>query len=474
MSVKKLSLASLILLSLTACSSGGGKSGETNLKRQNELTQAQAELDSVKSELVKANQDLSSAQSELSKATHTVQQAQADLAKAQADKNTTAAQLAQAKANLANAEKAKEIAESKLSVANNEKQAVQNQLNSANGDLVKAKSDLQQAQADLAKAQVDKNTTAAQLAQAKANLANAEKAKEIAESKLSVANNEKQAVQNQLNSANGDLVKAKSDLQQAQADLAKAQADKNTTAAQLAVAEKAKSEAEMALQNKNKVIKEIVRKAAEITNEQGREYSWVSYTESSLPQGLSKHAFISMSAENLDGIFVGDHYIYLTPNVTLISRDHKAFWDSAEPKQSSFRVERINGKKTENLPLNGEATYIGKGFNSDNVGLLNYKVNFAEKTGVGSISQFNNASIPTIQLEKGNIVDGMIQANASAENGVTGKYALGFYGDNAQSIAGEAYLYKQFEGGITTDSRTAKKYSDSERGTVFGIAGERQ
>lgn len=33
MSVKKLSLASLILLSLTACSSGGGKSGETNLKR---------------------------------------------------------------------------------------------------------------------------------------------------------------------------------------------------------------------------------------------------------------------------------------------------------------------------------------------------------------------------------------------------------------------------------------------------------
>lgn len=405
MSVKKLSLASLILFGITACSSGGGSSSENNTKPQNEPTQVQSELDSVKSELAKANQNLASTQNDLSKAASAVKQAQADLAKAQ----------------------------------------------------------------------TDKNTTAEQLAQAKANLTNAEKAKEALESKLSAANNEKQAVQNQLNSANTDLVKAKNDLQQAQADLAKAQADKNTTAEQLAAAEKAKSEAEIALQNKNEVMKEIVRKAAEITNEQGREYSWVNYTGlSSLPQGLSKHAFISMSAENLDGIFVGDHYIYLTPNVMVVSRDNKAFWDSAEPKQSSFRVQGINGIKTENLPLTGEATYIGKGFNSDNVGLLNYKVNFEEKTGVGSISQFNNGSIPTIQLEKGNIVDGMIQANASAENGVTGKYELGFYGDSAQSIAGEAYLYKQFEGGIPTNGYTAEKYGDSERGTVFGIAGVRQ
>ncbi|MEG9488259.1 factor H binding protein domain-containing protein [Mannheimia indoligenes] len=428
MSVKKLSLASLILFGITACSSGGGSSNVITDKPQH--NSIQTELDTTKSELATSTSDL--------------QKAQAELAKLKSDKNATSEQLTQAKINLENAEKAKGLAESKLATMNNEKQAVQNQLNSVNAELAKARNELQ-------------------------------KSKEVAESKLTTINNEKQAVQNQLNSANAELVKAKNELQKAEANLAKAQADKNSTAEQLATAKQEKEAAELALRNKTAVIKEIVRKAAEITNEQGREYSWVDYTGlSSLPQGLSKHAFISMTTENLDGIFVGDHYIYLTPNVMVISRDNKAFWDDAAPKQSSFRIQSINGTKTESLPSAGEATYIGKGFNSDNIGLLNYKVNFAEKTGVGSLSQFNNTAIPTIQLEKGNIVDGMIKANASASGGISGKYELGFYGENAQAIAGEAYLYKQFEGGITTNKTTAEKYGDSERGTVFGVAGEKQ
>lgn len=366
-----------------------------------------------------------------------------ELAKLKDNQSATSEQLSQAKINLENTEKAKGLAESKLATMNNEKQAVQNQLNSANAELIKARNELQ-------------------------------KSKEVAESKLTTINNEKQAVQNQLNSANTELAKAKNELQKAEANFAQAQADKNSTAEQLAKAKQEKEAAELALKNKVALIKEIVQKAAEITKEQGRNYSWIDHTGLSLPKGLSKHAFISMSAENLDGIFVGDHYIYLTPNVMVISRDNKAFWDDAAPKQSSFRIQSINGTKTESLPSAGEATYIGKGFNSDNIGLLNYKVNFAEKTGVGSLSQFNNAAIPTIQLEKGNIVDGMIKANASASGGISGKYELGFYGENAQAIAGETYLYKQFEGGITTNKTTAEKYGDRERGTVFGVAGEKQ
>lgn len=296
MTAQKLSLAALILFSLSACSSGG--SSANNEKPQtNPTQQAQTELDSFKSALAKANQDLASAQSELSKAKTALQQAQTDLTKALSDKNTTADQLAQAKARLANAEKAQESAENKLSSANRETQSVKSQLNSANNEM------------------------------------------QAVQNQLNSANSEMQTVQNQLNSANTDLVKAKNDLQQAQADLAKAQADKNTTAEQLAAAEKAKAEAEIALQNKNEVMREIVRKAAEITNERGRDYSRIDYTYlPSLPQGWSKHAFISMSAENLDGIFVGDHYIYVTPDATLVSRDNKAFWDSATPRQSSFRV----------------------------------------------------------------------------------------------------------------------------------------
>ncbi|MEG9482036.1 factor H binding protein domain-containing protein [Mannheimia sp. HC-2023] len=427
MYVKKLSLASLILFGITACSSGGGSSNVITDKPQH--NSIQTELDTTKSELATSTSDL--------------QKAQAELAKLKSDKNATSEQLTQAKINLENAEKAKGFAESKLATMNNEKQAVQNQLNSVNAELAKARNDLQ-------------------------------KSKEVAESKLTTINNEKQAVQNQLNSANAELVKAKNELQKAEANLAKAQADKNSTAEQLATAKQEKEAAELALKNKTALIKEIVQKAAEITKEQGRNYSWIDHTGLSLPKGLSKHAFISMSAENLDGIFVGNHYIYLTPNVMVISRDNKAFWDDAAPKQSSFRIQSINGTKTESLPSAGEATYIGKGFNSDNIGLLNYKVNFAEKTGVGSLSQFNNAAIPTIQLEKGNIVDGMIKANASASGGISGKYELGFYGENAQAIAGETYLYKQFEGGITTNKTTTEKYGDSERGTVFGVAGEKQ
>ncbi|WP_025236980.1 factor H binding protein domain-containing protein [Mannheimia sp. USDA-ARS-USMARC-1261] len=428
MSVKKLSLASLILFGITACSSGGGSSDVITDKPQN--NSVQTELDTTKSELATSTSDL--------------QKAQAELAKLKSDKNATSEQLTQAKINLENAEKAKGLAESKLATMNNEKQAVQNQLNSVNAELAKARNELQ-------------------------------KSKEVAESKLTTINNEKQAVQNQLNSANTELAKAKNELQKAEANFAQTQADKNSTAEQLATAKQEKEAAELALKNKTALIKEIVQKAAEITNEQGREYSWVNYTGlSSLPQGLSKHAFISMSAENLDGIFVGNHYIYLTPSVTVVGYDISAFWNEDTTEQRRFRVNRIEGVRTTNLPTSGEVTYVGKAFNSDNVGTLNYKVNFTEKTGGGSLSQFNNTAIPTIQLEKGNIVDGMIKANASASGGISGKYELGFYGENAQAIAGETYLYKQFEGGITTNKTTAEKYGDSERGTVFGVAGEKQ
>lgn len=388
MSVKKLTLASLIILSLTACSSGGSSSNTNNDKPKN--NSIQTELDTTKLELAKATNDL------------------------------------------------------------------------------------QKAQAELEKLKSDKNATSEQLTQAKTNLENAEKAKGLAESKLSTMNNEKKEVENQLNSANSELAKAKNELQKAEANLAKAQADKNSTTEQLEAANQEKEAAELALKNKTALIKEIVQKAAEITKEQGRNYSWIDHTGLSLPKGLSKHSFISMSAENLDGIFVGNHYIYLTPNVTVVGRDISAYWSDVAPEQSRFRVHRIEGLKTTNIPTSGEATYVGKAFNSDNVGTLNYKVNFVDKTGAGSISQFNNTAIPTIHLEQGSITDGMIKSNASTESGTLGKYELGFYGENAQSIAGEVYLYNQFEGGVVTNNSTTKKYQDTERGTVFGIAGERQ
>lgn len=119
------------------------------------------------------------------------------------------------------------------------------------------------------------------------------------------------------------------------------------------------------------------------------------------------------------------------------------------------------------------ATYIGHGFNADNVGTLNYQVDFANKTGSGSVSNFNNANIPTIQLTEGKILSGQIKADATAGDAV-GRYELGFYGQNARTIAGEVYISKQFEGGIETNGGTRNKYNDTQRGTHFGIVGEKQ
>lgn len=377
MSVKKTSLAALILLSLTACSSGGSSSNNQTL--QNELNQAKASLDTAK----KAEQAALSAKSA--------------------------------------AEKASADAQKLVVTTNQDKQALQNELNSAKSALTKARTDLTSAQTQL-------NTAKSELSQVQAD---------------------KTATIEQLASAKKEL----------------------------ATAEQAKLQAEQALADKTALLTEIVNKAGAITEELSGigAYRWISYNENQLSSGLSKHPFISISAANQDGIFVGNHYVYLTPDVQLIGREHTAYWSNAKPEPNNFRIQRILGDSTAQLPVGGEASYAGKGFNSDNLGEFRYHVDFANKTGSGQITQFNNTQIPTIQLEQGTITNGVIKSNALA-GGVQGKYELGFYGENARSIAGEVYLSKEFDKGIKTNGLTAEKYGDSyeTRGTVFGIAGERQ
>lgn len=419
MTVKKITLASLILFTLTACSSGGS-SNNSNGDLQNQLTQANAKLAESEKAKTKAEQDKLNSEKAKQAVENQLNTAKAELAVAknnlqqvQSDKTATVEQLKTAQSNLENSEKAK--------------QAVENQLNSAKADLMTAQQNLQ-------KAQADKNTTAEQLKTAQANLTNAE--------------NAKQAVENQLNSA--------------KADLSTAQAEK--------------AQAEEALENKKALIKEIVNKAASITEELKWDgaYNWLEFDDSRLSYGLSKHPFVSISNANLDGIFVGNHYVYLTPDVRVIGRDLTAYWMDNKPGQDNFRIQRIIGTRTVELPQSGTFTYTGKGFNADNIGTLNYQVNFSERTGSGKISGFNNG-MADIRLEQGLIENGQLKATASA-NGINGKYELGFYGNQTTSIAGEVYLPRAFEGGIRTNQTAAEKYSDTyeTRGTIFGIAGERQ
>lgn len=460
MSVKKLTLASLIILSLTACSSGGSSSNVNNDKPQNNLAQTQSsELDSVKSELSKAQSDLE------------------------------------------NAEKAKVEAESQLSNLNSEKQAIENQLNSAKADLVTAQKRLQQAESD-------KTTTNEELETARANLAKAEQAlanktaiiKEIVnksgdiiqernQQQIEAENENKQQIEQLLITAKKELIQketavqlATTHLQQEQSRLSRLESE-NANMDEIVDARNsvwnAQNNKEMAENQLNDQKNRIIDLENGLSDSERRikesgGYHWITFDRDKLPTGFSKHAFVSLSPESKDGIFVGNHYIYLTPDVTLVGRDTTAYWSAEKPEQRSFRVQNIQGTPTVELPQSGIATYSGKGFNSDNLGTLNYQVDFANKTGSGALTNFSNG-IADIHLEQGKIEAGKIKADAAAA-GVNGKYELGFYGENARSIAGEVYLPKSFEGGIKTNTPTAEKYGDTyeTRGTVFGIAGEVQ
>lgn len=113
-----------------------------------------------------------------------------------------------------------------------------------------------------------------------------------------------------------------------------------------------------------------------------------------------------------------------------------------------YRI-NISGLETleKNLPLEGTATYEGGALAYERQGKLNYTVNFGTKEGQGTITEMPD--IGTLTLEKSSIGKRYdrtmsIAGNVVAENwkntGVTGSYLLDFYGPKAEEIAGTANL----------------------------------
>ncbi|SDB82284.1 Slam-dependent surface lipoprotein [Acinetobacter boissieri] len=106
----------------------------------------------------------------------------------------------------------------------------------------------------------------------------------------------------------------------------------------------------------------------------------------------------------------------------------------------------IIGMKTHSnaLPTLGSATYDGKAFqdlpekvggawtSKINEGHLSYNVNFTERTGSGSITGLGDA----ITLEKGSISGTDISSTVKQAD-LAGNYSLGFYGKNAEEVAGK-------------------------------------
>lgn len=101
----------------------------------------------------------------------------------------------------------------------------------------------------------------------------------------------------------------------------------------------------------------------------------------------------------------------------------------------------IKGTPTEVLPTAGKATYSGTAFDEKKQGVLNYSVDFKERTGEGNITGLGE----TVVLNKGNIthidhkneIDGSrLQGYGIQGSSNKGNYELGFFGANAEEIVG--------------------------------------
>ena len=101
----------------------------------------------------------------------------------------------------------------------------------------------------------------------------------------------------------------------------------------------------------------------------------------------------------------------------------------------------IKGTPTEVLPTAGKATYSGAAFDGKKQGVLNYSVDFNEKTGEGDITGLgekvvlNKGSIT--HVDHNNEIDGSsLKGHGIKGSSNKGNYALGFFGANAEEIVG--------------------------------------
>ncbi|WP_150540121.1 Slam-dependent surface lipoprotein [Actinobacillus vicugnae] len=135
--------------------------------------------------------------------------------------------------------------------------------------------------------------------------------------------------------------------------------------------------------------------------------------------------------------------------VTKTQTDSTHFSDSVE----------VKGLKTEKLPSEGKATYVGEAFDSFGKnpqlsGKLSYDVDFAKQEGSGKVERDNGRSI---DLEQGKITQNQISSTAKIENSETGTYNFSFFGPNAEEIAGKIEM----------------KPTSQEKGYSLGVAGTR-
>lgn len=105
----------------------------------------------------------------------------------------------------------------------------------------------------------------------------------------------------------------------------------------------------------------------------------------------------------------------------------------------------VKGYATQTLPTSGKFNYVGDALSQEQTGRLNYTVDFAAKTGSGSISNIAGGitlnegrigEMSHINPDNTSISGHGISSTARSNSGLSGTYKLGFFGPNADEVAG--------------------------------------
>lgn len=121
-------------------------------------------------------------------------------------------------------------------------------------------------------------------------------------------------------------------------------------------------------------------------------------------------------------------------------------------KVGEFSVDDIQGEITPyaKLPANGRYTYTGEAFNGRrDKGVLSYTVDFAKKTGSGTVTGMKDFGLITLKEADITRIDDKpfaggsgLEGEAVSAKGDRGDYGLGLFGPKAEELAGSIDLVR--------------------------------
>lgn len=525
---QKTTLATLLLLSLTACSSGG-KSNKT------------APIKDVDITLTEQNQKDPKLQKQLSEAQSAKANAEKTIAALQAEKIAANKKVADLQNKLTSAEKA--LAEKKLNpkvleqlktdlaAATKAKNALENRLSSVQKELSETNQALQNVDVQLSnkpsteteKLLTEKNKA---LADVKKQLAEKDKSfaetqKLLTEKSKSLANIEKQLAET--NKALQNVEVQLTDKPAAETEKLLAEKTKLLKEAEKLIAEKEKAiteqkriaegyvkelkdgagalsyEQKKALELNEKIskVQEYLQTYKQIFDAQTKQKLPLRFPTGKVPVAGTLNKSISLNHDE-NGFWVEDTYVYLNSKPHdgryLAVRGSKATVLSTlndDQKMNKFHNkfwitdwEKENPSLTRNLPSSGSATYKGKAFHLDTLGDFTYQVDFAKKTGEGKVSNFaQNLEWQDITLKPTTFSTATFSGEAS-QGTATGNYKLSFmdinhennHKDNAaQFLVGSAFIKGTLPDALPAPHSIVKeRYNSDEKGVEFGLFGEKQ